>query len=185
MASFIGKVRRALKRTSAEDDTMEYCYNHGFKSGKNFHYNSGFPIDANFPWLISVGDDVTLATGVKLLAHDASTALTGAHTKIGIVEIGNNVFIGANSVVLCDTRIGDNVVIGAGSVVTHDIPSNSVYAGNPAKFICTFEEFINKNLTARESHPVFSEHKWYEWPYASEEDRTEMRKKLKDSYGYL
>lgn len=128
------------RETSPEKETMEYCFAHGFTAGKNFQYNSGYPIDANWPWLISVGDNVTLASNVRLLAHDASTAKAGVHTKIGIVRIGSNVFIGADSIVLCDTRIGDNVVIGAGSVVTHDIPSNSVYAGNPAKYICSFEE---------------------------------------------
>ena len=165
---------------------MKYCYDHGFKAGKNFHYNSGYPIDSNWPWLISVGDDVTLATGVKLLAHDASTArISGVHTKIGIVKIGNNVFIGANSIVLCNTRIGDNVIIGAGSVVTHDIPSNSVYAGNPAKFICTYDDFATKHRTAQKDHKRFNKYKWSEWQSASKEEWKKMREDLQDTYGYL
>lgn len=53
---------------------MEYAKTHGFTHGANFQYNSGYPIDGNWPWLISVGDNVTLASGVKLLAYDASTA---------------------------------------------------------------------------------------------------------------
>ena len=64
---------------------MDYCFAHGFTAGKNFSYNSGYPIDANWPWLISVGNDVTLSSNVRILAHDASTAKVGAHTKIGIV----------------------------------------------------------------------------------------------------
>lgn len=132
---------------------MEYCLEHGFKAGKNFKYNSGYPIDLSWPWLISVRDNVTLASNVKLLAHDASTTLTGVHTKIGIVKIGNNVFIGAVSIVLCNTRIGDNVIVGAGSVVTKDIPSNSVYAGNPAVFICTFEEYKEKHQESQKIAP--------------------------------
>ena len=179
------RVLRLFKRVSPEKETMDYCFAHGFQAGKNFHYNSGFPIDSNFPWLISVGDNVTVATGVKLLAHDASTALVGTHTKIGIVRIGNNVFIGANSIVLCNTRIGDNVIVGAGSVVTQDIPSNSVYAGNPARFVCPFEDFKDRHLFARETHPVFSEHRWQEWPTASKEEHDQMREKLKDTYGFL
>ena len=172
-------------RTSPERETMKYCYDHGFTSGKNFQYNSGYPIDANWPWLISVGDDVTLASNVRILAHDASTAKTGVRTKVGIVRIGNNVFIGADSIVLCNTRIGDNVIIGAGSVVTHDIPSNSVYAGNPAKFICTFEEYQKKHRENQETHPIFREHTWQEWPNVSAEEKAEMRRKLEDTFGYL
>lgn len=154
-------------------------------SRKFFSWNGGCPIDANWPWLISVGDNVTFSVNVKILAHDASTVKTGAHTKIGIVKIGDNVFIGANSVVLCNTRIGNNVIIGAGSVVTKDIPSNSVYAGNPAKFICTFEEFQKRHLENRKSHPVFNQRLWNEWINATDAEKEEMKNKLKDTYGYL
>lgn len=182
-------IRRIMKYfrsgVNSEKETMEYCFAHGFRAGKNFSYNSGYPIDANWPWLISVGDNVTLATGVKLLAHDAATAKTEVHTKIGIVEIGNNVFIGANSIVLCNTRIGDNVIIGAGSVVTHDVPSNSVYAGNPAIFVCSFEDFNKKHVANQKDHPIFRQHAWDKWKDAPEEERMQMKEQLRNSFGYL
>lgn len=174
------------KGKNGELQAMEYALSHGFTHGKNFHYNSGYPIDANYPWLITVGDDVTLATGVKLLAHDASTAkIDGVRTRIGIIEIGNNVFIGCNSIVLPNVRIGDNVVIGAGSVVTKDVPSNSVFAGNPARFIGTFDDYSNKHRDNQKDHPTFGNHSWHEWPNASEEELNEMREKLNDTFGYL
>lgn len=135
--------------------------------------------------MISVGDDVTLATGVKLLAHDASTVKVGAHTKVGIIEIGNNVFIGANSIILCNTRIGDNVVVGAGSVVTHDIPSDSVFAGNPAKYICSFEEYKQKHLSNRLCHPILDKYNWNEWSDQPLKELKEMKEKLRDTFGYL
>ena len=53
----------------------------------------------------------------------------------GRPRIGNNVYIASNSTVIGGISIGDNVIIGAGSVVTKDIPSDGIYAGNPAKFI--------------------------------------------------
>ena len=81
-----------FRGVNPEKEAMAYCYKHGFTSGKNFQYNSGYPIDSNWPWLISVGDDVTLASNVRILAHDASTAKTGVRTKVGIVKIGSNVF---------------------------------------------------------------------------------------------
>ena len=185
----MGQIKQMLKhiigRRNPEEAAMEYCLQHGFRAGECFSYNSGYPIDSNYPWLISVGDSVTLATGVKLLAHDASTVKAGAHTKIGIVRIGSNVFIGANSIVLCDTRIGDNVIIGAGSVVTHDIPSNSVYAGNPARYICSFDEFKGKKLEQRRKSPIFDQHPWYEWAMATEAEWKDMREKLENGPGYL
>ena len=164
---------------------MKYAEEHGFTHGINFQYNSGYPIDGNWPWLVSVGDNVTLASGVKLLAHDASTAKTGVHTKIGIVQIGNNVFVGANTVVLPNVRIGDNVVIGAGSVVTKDVPSNSVYAGNPAKLICSFDDYRNKHIGNQDNHPIFRQHTWQEWPEADKTEHLKMREMLENTYGYL
>lgn len=171
--------------TSPEKATMDYCFAHGFTAGKNFKYYGGYPIDANWPWLISVGDDVMLSSNIRILAHDASTGKAGAHTKIGIVRIGNNVFIGADSIVLCNTRIGDNVIIGAGSVVTHDVPSNSIYAGNPARFVCSFDEFQEKHLKNLETKPYFSEHRWDEWANASEKEWQEMRDRLESTFGYV
>ena len=62
----------------------------------------------------------------------------------GRVEIGNNVFIGMNSIICRNVSIGENVIIGAGSVVTKDCQPNSVYVGNPARRISSIEDFINK-----------------------------------------
>ena len=66
--------------------------------------------------------------------------------KSAVTEIGNNVFIGINSIILMGAKIGDNVVIGAGSVVSGVVPDNQVWAGNPAKFICTLDEYHKKCL---------------------------------------
>lgn len=181
----MGILSKLKEKQNHRSSYMEYCYSHGFKSGKNFQYNSGYPIDANWPWLISVGDDVTLASNVRILAHDASTAKVGAHTKIGIVKIGNNVFIGADSIVLCNTRIGDNVIIGAGSVVTHDVPSNSVFAGNPAEYICSFEEYKKKHQENLKQHIYFNQHTWQEWSEASNDEKEQMRNMLEDTFGYV
>lgn len=178
-------VKKITSGGNPDLQAIKYAKERGFTHGENFQYNSGYPIDGNWPWLISVGDNVTLATGVKLLAHDASTAKTGVHTKVGIVQIGNNVFIGSNTVVLPNVRIGNNVVVGAGSVVTKDIPSNSVYAGNPARLICSFEEYQRKHQDNQKNHPIFRQHTWQEWPEVGVAERFEMKEKLKDTFGYL
>ena len=64
--------------------------------------------------------------------------------KAGVTRIGDNVLIGVHSIVTMGVKIGNNVIIGAGSVVTKDIPSNVVAAGNPAKDICTLDDYYKK-----------------------------------------
>lgn len=64
--------------------------------------------------------------------------------KIGCIEVMDNVFIGANSLIMNDVRIGPNAIIGAGSIVTKDVPPNSVVAGVPARVIGTFDAFVSK-----------------------------------------
>ncbi len=64
--------------------------------------------------------------------------------KLGRVKIGNHVMVGAKSIILPNVIIGNNVVIGAGSVVTKNIPDNVVCAGNPARILCSLDDYINK-----------------------------------------
>lgn len=137
--------------------TTEKLVKMGLKVGKNFKRLNGVILDPSHCWLITIGHNVTMAPRVHILAHDASTKEFLNYTKIGRVNIGNNVFIGAESVVLPNVSIGDNVVIGANSTVTKDIPSNSVYAGNPARFMCTIEEYIEKNKNRMENSSVYGE----------------------------
>lgn len=156
----MASIKRLFKRLFIGNSEIEYNYliNHGFKPGENFNCYSPFAIDSNFPYLIKIGDNVTIAADVKILAHDASVHIVNLPTKICKVCIGNNVFIGNRSVVLCNTTIGDNVIIGAGSVVTKDVPSNSVVAGNPARYIMSIEEYKNKHINYFSTHHRFTEH---------------------------
>lgn len=65
----------------------------------------------------------------------------------GSVKIGNNVGFGMDCMVLKGVTIGDNCFIGAGSVVSHDIPSNSIAVGRPAKVVCTMDEYYERRKT--------------------------------------
>lgn len=89
----------------------------------------GCKLDKTFPRGVHIGKYSYIASGVHILAHDRTRGLY-VHTNIG-----ENTFVGTNSIVLPGVTIGDNCVIGAGSVVTKDVPSGSMVAGNPAKVI--------------------------------------------------
>lgn len=123
--------------------------------------NRKVPLYAN---LIKIGNNVHLATGVDFTTHDAihimlnNMANDKFSEKIGCIEIGNNVFIGAFTQILYDVKIGSNVIIGAGSIVTKDIPDNSIAVGVPAKVIGSFEDFVkkrkkNKNIYQERINP--------------------------------
>lgn len=98
---------------------------------------------------IQIGENCRITEGVRILAHDYSYAvLRNTHhamlRKTGKTIIGNNCFLGINSIILMNTTIGDNVIVGAGSVVAGKIPSNSIVAGNPAKVISSLDNYYEK-----------------------------------------
>ena len=137
--------------------TTEKLVSMGMVVGKNFKRLNGVILDPSHCWLIEIGDDVTMAPRVHILCHDASTKTFLNYTKIGRVTIGSNVFIGAESVVLPGVTIGNNVVIGAGSIVTHDIPDGMVAMGNPARVVCSLEQYLQKERTRMEESPCYGE----------------------------
>lgn len=129
----------------------------GMRVGRNFRRMAGVILDDSHCWLIEIGDDVTLAPRVHVLCHDASTKRFLNYTKIGRVTIGDNVFIGAGTVVLPGVTIGSDVVIGANSTVTHDIPGGSVVAGSPARRLCSLSEYLAKEKNRMGVSPCYDE----------------------------
>lgn len=141
--SVINTMKDLIRRITGEVPTKTLV-KRGLKVGDNFNRQQGCFIDPTHCFLIEIGDDVTFSIRVAVLAHDASTKKLLGYTKIGKVHVGNHVFVGANTTILPNVVIGDNAIIGAGSVVTKNIPSNMVAAGNPAKVICSVEEYTKK-----------------------------------------
>lgn len=96
---------------------------------------------------ISVGNNVVIGAGVLFCTHDIIGSCfpnEGIKEKVGDIVIGNDVFVGANSIIMYDCKIGNCVIIAAGSVVTKSIPGGEVWGGNPARFICETKEFLKK-----------------------------------------
>lgn len=103
------------------------------------------------PYLITLGDKVRITNGVKFCTHDGglwvlrNLGLDNKADIIGKIQIGNNVHIGWNSIIMPGVTIGNNCIIGCGAVVTKNIPDNSVAVGVPAKVIRTIEEYEENN----------------------------------------
>lgn len=114
-----------------------YCdYGSNIHIGDHFYANYGCVILD--PGEVFIGDHVFLAPRVSIYTatHPIDAEVRNAELEYAKpIRIGSSVWIGGNAVVCPGVTIGDNVVIGAGSVVTHDIPSGVVAAGNPCKVL--------------------------------------------------
>lgn len=178
--------KRLLMRIKKQNGEKEYRLANGLKVGKNTSIYSWEGLDGNWLWLISIGDNTVISSHVTVLAHDASPCIVGCHTKLGLVKIGNNCFIGANSTVLCGTTIGDNVIVGAGSVVSSSLESGYVYAGNPVRKICSIEEYQAKHHAANIERPDLSRiRRWDDWNNSTESEKQKMIDLLSDGFGYI
>ncbi len=144
-----GKKRAALlKELLAE--VGENCYvEPPLHANWGCHTHFGKNVYANFN--LTLVDDTDIFVGDSVMFGPNVTVATAGHPidpalrlKVGQfnipVHIGNNVWIGANSVILPGITIGDNSVIGAGSIVTKDIPENVVAVGNPCRVLRPISE---------------------------------------------
>ncbi len=139
------------KTISTSENYIDYLRKQGVRGGENCRiYDRGnIVIDLTRPWLIEIGDNVEITANAVILTHGYDWCVF--HNKYGEilgsagkVKINNNVFIGIGSTILPSTEIGENVIIGAGSVVKGKLESDSVYAGVPAKRICSLDAYYEK-----------------------------------------
>ncbi len=140
----------------------------GVKIGENvtFYEPHTNYIDDQKPWLISIGNNVEITRGVVIITHDYAWSVIKQRTgeiigSRGKVQIGNNVFIGINTVIMPGVTIGDNVIIGANSLITKDIPSDSIVAGSPAIVIGDIESYIHKRREKYVDDAVVMFHAYY------------------------
>lgn len=153
------RLRIALMINS--DKRNRYIKKHNIfaEMGDNVFFQPRFiPAD---PKLIKLHNNVIVTSNVTFVTHDIFDMGINymypdnkVSTLMKPIEVMNNVFIGCNSIILGGVRIGNNVVVAAGSVVTHDVPDNSVVAGNPAKVIETFDDYIAKRYQSYHSYDL-------------------------------
>ncbi|MDW3038824.1 MULTISPECIES: DapH/DapD/GlmU-related protein [Bacillus cereus group] len=152
----IKRIFRKIKAKITGEKTVEELVKHGLVLGKNVSIQKDVSFDYGHCWLISIGDNCTLAPRVHILAHDASTIRHIGYAKIGRVTIGENTFIGAGTIILPGVTIGENVIIGAGSVVSKDIPDNTVAVGNPATMVSSTSAYLEKHKGNINVRPTYT-----------------------------
>ncbi|MBR2339632.1 MAG: acyltransferase [Clostridia bacterium] len=162
-------IRSLILREKADSDAyIKYLRKKGMRIGERtvVYEPRSVVIDVTRPWMIEMGDDVKITHGVIILTHGFDwSVLKGAYGDVlgssGKVTVGNNVFIGMNSIILKGVTVGNNVIIGAGSLVNKDVPDNCVVAGNPAKVIMSLDDYHEKRKAAqqKEAEETVSEYR--------------------------
>lgn len=166
-----------ISRQSAIDELKK----RGLQVGSNFYMQQGCIIDPSHCHHIEIGDNVSLAPNVHILAHDASTWWFLEYSRIRNTKIGNRVFIGTGTIIMPGVTIGNDVIVGAGSVVTKDIPDNCVYAGNPAKFLVNTDVYIAREKAKMNAENTFGEEFTVEQNVS--ENNRELLKNMAEKHG--
>lgn len=147
----IEKIKKAFfiatgNKHKIQEMYKDYFTKSGGECGINFKCYSKFNFSE--PYLIKIGNDVTISTHVKFITHDNSViklGLDGTDT-FGKINIGNNCFIGLGTIIMPGVTLADDIIVGSGSVVTKSFKeSGIIIAGNPAKKICTINEYKEKS----------------------------------------
>jgi len=155
----------------------------GLILGENVAIIDTFFFFSSHCFLINIGDNCTIAPGVRLIAHDASTKQFLGYTKIGRITIESNCFIGDSVLVLPSVTIGKGSVVGAGSVVTKDVLPGMVVAGNPARVICSVDKYLGKVKKLAVKKTIFNEDYFIE--HLNTVRRDEILKEVDNSIGFI
>ena len=129
-------------------DTVKWARRLGVKVGDNTMIAPTVSFSSE-PYLITIGDNVQVADNVSFNTHGGGNVVRKKHPDFDIfgkVVVGDYAYIGSHSIILPGVTIGECALVAAGSVVTKSVPSGAVVGGNPAKVICTVDDFYTKNL---------------------------------------
>jgi len=157
----IALLRRLRAKLNREPD-LASLVRRGLRLGRNVNVLPGVEIDHSHCWLVSIGDETTIAPNVQIVAHDASTKIHLGYTRIARVTIGRRVFVGAGSIVLPGVTIGDDAIVAAGTVVTRDVGPGVVVAGNPARDVGRTTEYVARQRALLATRRTYGKAGWTE-----------------------
>jgi acetyltransferase-like isoleucine patch superfamily enzyme len=134
------------------NDKVRYMRWLGMKVGEGCQFFNRIEGFGSEPWLIEIRNYVILAGGVQFITHDGASRLYRKElpgsskygNRFGRILIHDECFIGMNSIIMPDVEIGPYSIVGVGSIVNKNVPPRMVYAGVPAKPICTFDEYFTR-----------------------------------------
>lgn len=144
-------IKLLIDRIKKHRNPVKYWRDLGVSIGEKCEIFSSASLGGE-PYLVSIGNKVRITSNVVFITHDGGVwVYRNMYPELsdidlfGRIRIGNNVHIGNNAVIMPGVTIGDNVIIGVGAIVTHDIPSNTIAAGVPARPIESLTEYLDKH----------------------------------------
>ena len=143
--------RSALFARLRGEQTLGRLRREGLRAGSPLQLAAEGAIDPRFAWAIEIGDRSIVASGVRIIAHDAAIKRLTGYTEVRPVKIGENCYIGAGAIVLPGVTIGDGAIIGAGSVVRGDVPGGTLAVGNPARVVGDVEALRERHQSQMET----------------------------------
>lgn len=160
--------KKLMRKLRGGAYTAEELRAYGVQIGEDCYIGTKH-LDLGHGFLITIGNHVTISNA-RILTHDASTKRFLGYSKVGRVTIGDYSFIGAGAIILPGVAIGKNVIVGAGNIVTKDIPDNTVVAGNPARIMCSTEDYLEKCKALMAGDNTWDTY----YPHKSEAEKREM-----------
>lgn len=142
------------KANRSTEGKRKYLEKRGAIIGVGTRLNCSTDSFGTEPYLIKCGKDCLFGNGVHFYTHDGGIKVLNSLNmfdgkrmeKFGTITIGDNVYIGSETLIMPGITIGSNCIIAAGAVVTKNIPSNTVWGGVPAKQIKTLKEYYQSTL---------------------------------------
>lgn len=156
MKNTLNVLRQSLKRASgvwaAHRDPNKYARGLGVKVGKRCRFlGCGASTFGSEPYLITIGDHVTITSGVRFVTHDGGVWVLRDEVPsldyFAPIIVGNNVFIGLEALIMPGVTIGNNAIIAARAVVTRDVAEDTIVAGVPAKAVTTLANYRSKSIS--------------------------------------
>jgi acetyltransferase-like isoleucine patch superfamily enzyme len=149
-------IRKIVREYRNRLDPIAYAKSLGVRIGSGCRiYGASVGMFGSDPYLVTIGNNVHITRGVTFITHDGATLILRKEVPdleiTAPIEVGNDVYIGTNCIILPGVTVGNRCIIGAGSVVTRSVPDNTVVAGVPARLIKTTDEYL-KSAMARSLH---------------------------------
>ena len=149
MLSFLKKNFLYFIESRKDPSLSSYYRTLGANIGENCSFIGRNISLSSEPYLISIGNNVRVSFDVVFITHDGGTFVLRREqpnvSLYGKIDVGNNVFIGARSIILPNVKIGNNCIIAAGSVVTRDVKDGMIVGGVPAKVISNINDYKEKH----------------------------------------